>query len=200
MLDFNHYVQKFRASPGQNDAAAYDVKIVTVPGAEWRVIGVHLLTGDENGGKRNVFIEPIDASGKRVAGVVVEYTWEGRRPDEPAPPTALDKPPNEVAGNIPLGAGQVATVWIRGTSDRVSGLTTSPNIPDVPGATRFHQSHLVVFQRGSAAPPPPPPPAGDCTAYIVRIAKLESAIADAVSRLEALRTSAGTIVFILKNA
>ena len=187
-FDANDYVQKFLARPGQNDAAALGVKVVPVPGAKWRAIGVHHLSGAENVGKRNVYIEPVDAQGKRVSGCVAEYTWEGKRDDEPAPATALDKPAGEVAGNIPIGAGQVVTVWLRGTSDIVSGLTSSPDISDTDGNTRYHNSYLVVFRRYSGMPAPTPPPSGDCAMYIARVKVLEAALTDTQSTMLQLIT------------
>jgi hypothetical protein len=192
-LELKSYIQKFLAAPGTNDAAALGVKIVSTAGADWRVIGVHHLSGAENVGNRNVYIEPVDAQGKRIPGCVAEYTWEGKRDDEPAPPTALDKPPGEVAGNIPISAGQVLTVWLRGTSDKVSGLTSSPDIPDTEGNTRYHNSYLVVFQRYSGTPAPTPSPSGDCAAHLARIAKLEATIKDVITRLE-------SVIALLKQA
>lgn len=188
MAWFTKYVDSFVKTPGQNDAAQYGVMIVNVPGTAWRCIGVHLLTGAENGGQHNVFMEPVDAAGKRVAGCVAGWTWRDKRPDEAAPPTPLDKPPVEPAGNIPLSAGQIATVWLLAPdgaviSDKVSGLTTAPDKPDVPGATRFHQSYLVVWQRGASVPVPvpPEPPSGDLAQ---RVAFLEAQIAAIVPVLE----------------
>jgi hypothetical protein len=189
MAWFTKWVDIFRATPGRNDAATYGVTIVDVHGTEYRCIGVHLLSGSENGGQHNVFMEPVDATGKRVAGCVAGWTWKDRRPDEAAPPTALDKPPAEPAGNIPLGAGQIATVWLIAPdgavlSDRVSGLTTAPDKPDQPGATRFHQSYFVCWQRGATVPVPPTPdptPDGD---QAQRIADLEATLAAIVPILE----------------
>jgi hypothetical protein len=151
---------------------------------------VHLLTGAENGGQHNVFMEPVDATGKRVPGCVAGWTWRDKRDNEVAPPTPLDKPPGEPAGNIPLGAGQIATVWLIAPdgaviSDRVSGLTTAPAKDDVPGATRFHQSYLVCWQRDGTVPvpptPDPEPPDGD---QAQRIADLEATLAAIVPILK----------------
>lgn len=196
MIDLQHYIAQFIAHPGSNDAIIYGVRIQTMPGAQWRCIGVHLLTGPENGGQHNVFIEPLDATGKRVAECVAAWQWEGQHQGEMAPDTPLDKPPGEVAGNIPLGPGQIATVWLtqqhKVISDKVSGLTTAPNIPDVPGATRFHQSYLVVFQRGGNTSPPPPP---DETAEIER---LKAICQDARAKAEAARIALSAAIDILK--
>jgi len=187
-FDFQFYRQKFLLNPGMNDAAEFGVKILSVADAEWHCIGVHHLSGAENVGKRNIYIEPVDAQGKRISGCVAEYTWEGKRDDEPAPATALDKPAGEVAGNIPIGAGQVVTVWLRGTSDIVSGLTSSPDISDTDGNTRYHNSYLVVFRRYSGMPAPTPPPSGDCAMYIARVKVLEAALTDAQSTMLQLIT------------
>jgi hypothetical protein len=197
MLNLAGWVNHYLAHPGENDAAGYGAMIVNVPGTAWRCIGVHLLTGAENGGQHNVFIEPVDATGKRVAGCIAGWTWKDKRENENAPATPLDKPPSELAGNIPLGAGQIATVWLTDASsavlsDRVSGLTTAPNIPDQPGATRFHQSYLVVYQRGATVPvpfpdPDPAPPSGDVAVLQQRVTFLEAQIKAIIPVLESGR-------------
>lgn len=160
MFDCKHWRDVFLTQPGQNDAPW--VKIQRASGDQvWRCIGVHRLTGDENRGNHHVYLAVVDRQGARVPHARMGWTWVGRQETQMLDPVALDKPDNEPWGNIPLGAGQIASIWVyNGASDLVSNLTTSPELPDEPGATRFHQSTFVMFQQvqGGDIPPPPPPP------------------------------------------
>jgi hypothetical protein len=161
MFSHKTYIQRFLDSPGLNDAAEKcGVRIQSVTGALFRCIGVHHLEPRENQGNHHVYLAVVDEAGQRVADAVIGWTWEGRRQEEEAPAVLLDKPDYEPWGNIPLGAGQIATVWVSddGGSDLVSGLTTAPNIPDQDGNTRFHHSYFVAFQRRDSSLPPVPTP------------------------------------------
>jgi hypothetical protein len=156
-LDCQSYRRYFLANPGFNDAADFGVSIEHVAGAEWICLGVHKLMPAENEGSRNVYAECVGADGLRIDGQWLQYTWDGRRPDEPAPDTPLDKPANEPAGNIPLGQNQAVTLWVRGSggSDRVHGLSTMHG-GEGGGNEWGHYSYFVVFQRGAALPVTPP--------------------------------------------
>lgn len=146
-------------------------------GPGWECIGVHLMTGAENGGNHNIYIEVVDAWGKRVGGQVAQYDWVGKGLLENAPDTPLDKPETEPAGNIPIGKGQTISTWIKAArSDVVEGLTTDvPGLAEEPGSTWGHRSYLLIFCNALAVlpvppvtPPPvtPPPAAPDCTELI----------------------------------
>jgi hypothetical protein len=160
-MAFNHqqYIKQFLGKPGTNDAARLGVTVV--PGGagitQARCIGVHALTGDENRGMHNVFLEVLDEVGERIPSAAVAWTWYGREGDPLV--VALDKPPNEPAGNYALEANMIDTeCWVLGTvSDHVKGLTTRhPDEP--PGNTYGHWSYYVVFQvvGGSVTPTPEP--------------------------------------------
>ena len=146
-----------------NQAEQYGVYIATwvTSNPAWRAVGVRRLSGAENGSKRNVFVDVLNADGSRDRNPNLRlcWSWEGRRPDEQAPPVLLDKPDmGELGhGNVPINANQKITVWIEGDglpSDRVAGMHTG--FPDEgPGNTWGHFSYKVVFQRqdGTVTPP-----------------------------------------------
>ena len=169
-----------------NQATDYGVIIQTADAPSgalyWKIISVRHLSPAENCGRHNLYLDVIDEAGQRVRNpdLRVAYTWEGRRDQEAALPTPLDKPANEPAGNLDLYQGQIITAWLQGDdlpSDRVVGVHTAH--PDEPaeqgnqGNMRFHHSFHVLFQRtvqdvvqagpdgttnGNQPPAPPPTP------------------------------------------
>lgn len=156
MFDHRRWQSKFIQQPGYNDAKW--VKVDVTPNAEFKCIGVHHLTGAENVGKRNVFIDVVDVNGERVHSKI-NWTWEGRRPDEAAPPLwSDDKPAYEPGCNISLNPRQNVSVWVNGASDVVRGLTTALEAEEPPGNTWGRHSYYVVFMRGALVPPPTEPP------------------------------------------
>jgi len=153
-FDFGSYVKRYLGSPGRNDADRLGVRVSQ--GADVECIGVHVLTGDENWGKRNVYLAVLDANGERIPNAVVEWMWEGR--EEPPLRVVLDKPENEPPGNIALEADMTVSCWLPDcNSARVSGLHTR-HTDEPPGNTYGHWSYFVVFRmRGSGVPMPVPP-------------------------------------------
>jgi hypothetical protein len=117
-----------------NEAAAYGVRLepANAPGDSpfWQVVNVRHLSADENRGKHNVFVRVLDATGQRDRNPALRaaYTWEGRRPDESAPPRPLDKGDADLGhADIDVNKGQHISVWIEGDglpSARVANLHT----------------------------------------------------------------------------
>lgn len=152
-----------------NDAAGYGVTILPAihwPGdIYWRCIGIHHLTGLENVGKRNFYLDALDSQGQRVNGTKITWGWEGMTPDQiqRTRPVVIDKPAYEPGSNISLDAGQVVWAQVAGAlSDRVIGVHTGHD--DEPGGnTRFHHSFYAVWQltkaTGQQPDPDPEPPA-----------------------------------------
>lgn len=169
MLWHKACINQFLANPGQNDATKYGVSIIPAsvsPGqVYWRCIGVHHLSGSENAGKNNVFLDVLDEQAQRIGPPwpLIDWKWEGMRDNEQAGLVVLDKPAGEPGGNIALHASQVATVWVAGrTSDKITGLQTAgiDDPGEEPGNHRYHHSFYVVFQRtvkGGAVSPVEPP-------------------------------------------
>lgn len=123
----------------------------------WRVAYVYHLMPAENGMNHVVYVDLVDERGGVVtkAALRLGHTWEGRRDDEPAPSVALEKPPTEPLGNLPIQRGQKLTVWLEDAtgariSDAVQGLhAVLPS--DGEGNDWHHHSYYVVFQKRPAA-------------------------------------------------
>lgn len=152
-----------------NEAVAYGVRLepANAPGNSpfWQVINVRHLSADENRGKHNIFVRVLDVNGQRDRNpsLRVAYTWEGRRPDESAPPRPLDKDDADLGhADIDVNKGQHISVWIEGDglpSARVVNLHTDHDVNEKTsdgqdGNTRFHHSFLVTFQRTQSDPAP----------------------------------------------
>ena len=158
-----------------NQAAAYGVRVIPTDapaGATyWQVTSVRHLSPQENQGRHNIFVDALDETGQRCRdlGLRIGWSWEGRRPDEPADPKPLDKPDNEPAGNVDVYKGQLLEVWLQGdglSADHVANLHTDHD--DEPGPngetwnSRGHHSFHLIFQRarkeadtnGNGGPPP----------------------------------------------
>lgn len=128
----------------------------------WRLIGIRQLTAAESGSNQYLYVDLVDQNGQPVRGVspLIAWTWEGRRPTEPAPPIRPDKPAYEAAVNIALGAGQKIIVWVQDgsiLSDGAVNLQATPARP-APGSDAGPRSFYVLFQRQKLAPQEPPPP------------------------------------------
>lgn len=161
--DFLHRVKKAIDAIRQA-REIYGVRLIeaeVAPGTTyWKALGVYHLLPQENLGNHHVYLEVLDEAGQRIQSPVVwaGWTWEGRKPAEPAPPIPLDKPLNEAAGNLAMFKGQNVSIWIQGlapnandASDRVENLyilhpdERSPE--GVLGNSIGHHSFYIVFQR-----------------------------------------------------
>jgi hypothetical protein len=166
-FDHKRYLKQFLGKPGCNDAARLGVTITSAPAGKTQAhcLGVHVLTGDENRGLHNVFLDVVDEVGDRVPGAAVAWTWFGREGDPLV--VVCDKPANEPYGNYAIEANMLDTeCWVLGAaSAHVKGLSTRcPDEP--PGNTWGHWSYYVVFQiKGNGSTPPlgpePEPGRGD---------------------------------------
>jgi hypothetical protein len=147
-----------------NLAAAYGVTIQPAPetAAAWRATSVRRLSGSENVGSRNVFVKVFKANGDRDRNqnLRIGWTWEGKRPDEQAPPAKLDKGDRNERGHgdVPINKFQKITVWVEGdgiASDRVTDMHTG-FVSDGPGNSWGHFSYEVIFQRSEGVVVVPP--------------------------------------------
>ncbi|NOZ29093.1 MAG: hypothetical protein GXP39_13735 [Chloroflexi bacterium] len=129
-----------------NDAEAYGVRVIQIdatPGEPlWRVVRVHHLTPEENGGRHHIFLDMLDEQEQRIMGAQVRVTWEGGEQI-----VTIDKTDEEAGADFPMWKWQVCAVEGVGLpSDRVENLHTG-HPDEAPGNTLFHHSFLVVFQR-----------------------------------------------------
>ena len=120
-------------------------------GYVWRALLTKHLEPQENGGDHHIYHDVFREDGRELrgsTGVRVAWTWNGRRADEPAPPSSLEKPKPEHMANIPVNKGQIVSAWVDGfgyPSDVVMNLHTDH--PDEGnGNSRYHHSFFIVWQ------------------------------------------------------
>jgi hypothetical protein len=161
-FNFEEYNQEFlkklaEHEPVYNDAAGkYNVDIRFVPDIDvpegtskyWRVVGIHHLTGPENMGNHNIYIDVLDEDANRINGARLVLF----QPDATPVFAVVDKPANEAGTNFPLFKADKATVAVLWPeqdplpSEQAFGLSTAHPDEEV-GNTLFHHSFYVVFQR-----------------------------------------------------
>lgn len=146
----------------------------------WQAICGYNMSNEEGGRNPAIYLAALDEKGVIIRPPahmsVFGWTWEGRRPNEPARPVNGDKGANEPPANITLGKKQIATIWVIDDipSDQVFNLRT-----DWPQAV-YHTSTFICWQRtikGSSTPIPPTPT--DC-------AKLQAEVDDLRHRLQTI--------------
>lgn len=145
-----------------NEAEAYGARLIpaNVPDGAlyWKATTLRHLSPDENRGKHNVFVRALDENGQRDRNPSLRatYSWEGRQPNEDAPPRQLDKGDADIGhADIDVYQGQHISVWIEGDglpSDRAENLHTDHDVLErtsdgQDGNSRYHHSYLVTFQR-----------------------------------------------------
>jgi hypothetical protein len=153
---------------GENEAEIAGVRIIdsdVAPGQyHWEIIWIDALSKAENGGNHNAFIEAI-RDGSAVRGLIVDWGWDGMRPDEKAhidrQPLYMSKAPWEFGCDIAPHAGQV--IWAR-IKDQPSQMFKGFDIGRVfpgEGLEWGHWSIYVVFEwkpKGLPAEEPPDRP------------------------------------------
>lgn len=122
---------------------------------EYEITEVHHRSGSENGSQHNafVYVDPPDAT------LLIGWTWQGRRDDEPAPPVKLEKGVPGSAGDIPIFPGQRITCWLERNGVRVSDSVANLNgefssAPWETGNSMHHQSYNVRFGRRNVVEQP----------------------------------------------
>ena len=177
MTNLRDYLSKINPSLPNLDAPWVNIERA-VNG--WRCVLIHHLTGSENGGKHNIFVDLLDETGNLIVhptGVTLGWTWDGRRADEDAPPKLFDKTGNEPATNLDIYHGQQVVVWINDSSnnsDNVANLRSDPPVGEEWGNTLFHHSYYVVFQRLANVTVTSPTPPTDCAECQRQLAEMRA--------------------------
>jgi len=172
-FDHKRYNAIFRATMVRPiPDAKYGVGVVALRGTipHWRCIGVHHLTGTENRGKHNCYLDCLDEDGKRFASGRFSLAAEG---EDIHREFGVDKPGNEPANNFPMWRGgrySVSMVDPELPSEVVTGLHSGHPDED-SGNTLFHHSFYVVFQRVAGLVVPDPLPIGEPIAEPPRLAR-----------------------------
>jgi hypothetical protein len=127
-----------------NDAEAYGVEIIPAavePGQlYWKVIRVHHLTPEENGGRHHIFLDAVNGSDERLYGTLFTIFWDGG-----GDTVTIEKQPPEAGANFPMWKWQVCSVEGMGApSDRVINLRTD-HPDEAPGNTLFHHSFAITY-------------------------------------------------------
>lgn len=174
-----------------NLAESYGVRIepVITNGACWRAVEVRHLTPTQNRGKHNLFVDVVDAQGRRVFDDRLRIAWYAYEGDTTADFTPLDKPdtPLELGdGNVDLYVNQTLTAFITGDgipSDKVAGIHTRHADEPGPNGENWnsigHHSFYVKFQRSTGGNKPtdpvdPPPTAPTLADHERRLRKIEA--------------------------
>jgi hypothetical protein len=145
-----------------NDALSYGVTIEQAdvrPGEQyWRVIGVHHLTGPENGFNHHLYADVLNEKGERIKqAVLMVENFNLTRGI-----MVVDKPLDEPGTNRPIWPSDTLSAWVSDTlkSDKVHGIKSLH--PDEGELNRVaHHSFYFVAQRviaGATQPGPDPEP------------------------------------------
>ncbi len=135
-----------------NDAESYGVAIEQhAPAAGtyyYKIISVHHLTGSENNGNHNFYMDVLDEDGNRIYGAILNVL----NVDSTSTSATIDKPADEPGTNVPLWKNDLVSAWVSGSllSDVVSGISTQ-HADEESGNTLYHHSFYVVWQRTLSA-------------------------------------------------
>jgi hypothetical protein len=136
----------------QRDITKYGASIVRAnvpPGTKyWKVVDAYHLSGQQNKGNHNVFVDVLNANGTRRYGAHVNVYF-GQYADKFAVLT-IDKPANEPGSNAPMFRGNFYDVEGADLpSDKA--VHFSADLPDEEdGNSNGHHSFMVVFQEAIA--------------------------------------------------
>jgi len=146
-----------------NQAESYEVQVVHPSEYRpyFRCSKIEHLTPEQNRGGHQIYVRVVDEYGNRDydQSLRIGWTWEGKRPNEQAPPVRLDKPDGITErghGNLDLYLGQRIKLYIASTVTRVASdavFNLHSNHPDevAPNGEIWnsigHHSFVVTFVR-----------------------------------------------------
>ncbi|MCA1554778.1 MAG: carboxypeptidase-like regulatory domain-containing protein, partial [Chloroflexi bacterium] len=132
------------------DITQYGASIVRAniaPGTRyWKIIDAYHLSGQQNKGNHNIFVDMLNADGSRRNGAqCTMYVGDKQFTN------TIDKPANEPGTNFPIYRGPRYDVDAVGMpSDKAVGFST--DYPDEEaGNTNGHHSYMVIFQETVAS-------------------------------------------------
>lgn len=135
-----------------NDAESYGVAIEQhAPAAGetyYKVISVHHMTGDENDGRHNLYMDVLDEDGNRINGAILNVL----NADGTSTYATIDKPAAEPGTNVAIWKNDTLSAWVSGSllSDVVSGISTK-HADEESGNTLFHHSFYVKWRKTLSA-------------------------------------------------
>lgn len=165
-LDFHKWIEKFREHREQTGTIYNDtpnppaglpaVTIKSPAGSNWRVLGIHKLTSDENNGNHNVFVEVLCKQGDRAGFQPVEWDWHGRGNYEaaPGPVFAGQKDLTELV-DLPIHIPMKIRIWIQGGDE--ASLFHSEFPDEGHGNTYGNHSFFLCFEEVDHSEPLPIP-------------------------------------------
>lgn len=152
-MTLDEWLARFLDAPGYNDCQGYGVAIEHVQSPAYQVIGVHHLTGAENNGNHNLYVDVLTEDGGPDPGANVLIRNQGGdwRP--------LENGPRGIPlWDTPLFKDDKVDVTLA-DSDIVTGISTAHPDED-EGNTLYHHSFYVVFQKVAPQPEIPGLPPG----------------------------------------
>lgn len=145
--------------PDSNEAKALGVTVTPMAAGAaamaWRLRRVYVLSGAQNAGGHNLYVEAYGLDGQKLRGVKAEFVYQfgGFAPHT----VTLDKPLAEFGTNEPMYLSQVYGVRMADApSDFVDGVSTK-HADGEPGNTMGHWSFVAEFQQVKLGDTPPDP-------------------------------------------
>lgn len=140
------------------DIAAYDATIVranVAPGTKyWKIVDAYHLSGQQNKGNHNIYVDMLNADGSRRNGAHCNLYFSGDKHNvlsgSPRAVLTIDKPATEPGTNAPMFRGTFYAVeGADMPSDKATGFNSE--WPDEEaGNTNGHHSFMVIFQEAMA--------------------------------------------------
>jgi hypothetical protein len=173
VFNFQYWIEVFQGyymqhgtiyndTPKEHPSGLPVIEINSPSGSQWRVLGIHKLTPEENNGNHNVFLEVYCKQNEREGMRAVYWDWQGRHGTEDAPgPVFMAQKGKDDLMDLPIHVPMKIRVWIQ-NGDSVQWFHSE--WPDeAPGNTWGHHSYFVCFQESAwfedvPAPEPDPDP------------------------------------------
>jgi len=149
-----------QGSQGLNPVPADALQPTATPNVEYKLVKVRQLTPCENSGNHHIFALVLDANGKGIPNVEVEFIWDSGsikdhtgQKNENIPALGVNSQTTAGYVNWPIFKGRTRVRVSSGPSEMTDWLRV--DLPDQRcdatensiGNSLFHYSYLVVFQK-----------------------------------------------------